>query len=143
MRNLIRYGLAPLADGRGLRGSRFAPHAAHEGSRRGSSHAEAPAISDDPTMDNTDVWGPGRTRPRRSRYVTGLERPLERRRAGPNYRKVDPNFPRASTRSTSTPTTTAIEDLTYQFRFSHVQQSGQSFLRADEPSRAAPAATAA
>ncbi|HZV00899.1 MAG TPA: DUF4331 domain-containing protein [Planctomycetota bacterium] len=91
---------------------------------KASSHAEAPAIAKDPTVDNTDVWA-WKDTPNTIVVLTGWN-PLRVPHGGPVYSewandalyeiKIDTN-------------NDGVEDLTYQFQFQDVFKKGGSFLR--------------
>jgi hypothetical protein len=91
---------------------------------RGSSHAEAPAIAQDPQVDNTDVWA-WKDSPTTITIMTGWN-PLRSPFGGPNYDiwsdtalyeiHIDNN-------------NDGVEDVTYQFQFKSIYKNGGSFLR--------------
>ena len=96
-----------------------------------SSHAEAPAIADDPTMDNTDVWA-WQDSANTISIVTAWNG-VSYAAGGPNYRRwtakdqgvyeihIDTNGD-------------GQEDLTYQFQFTNHDKGDESFLRVTSPS---------
>jgi hypothetical protein len=87
------------------------------GSALASSHREAPNITRLPTVDSTDFYVFNSYEPNRSDYVTVLANyiPLQDPQGGPNYFALDPaavyniHFDQDGD---------AVEDLTFQFRFS-------------------------
>jgi hypothetical protein len=92
---------------------------------RASSHREAPLISQDPTADNTDVYAfvspadPGK--------VTLISNfiPLEAPYGGPNFFKFDDNVLYEIHVDNNGD---AVEDITYQFRFTTEVRNGNTFL---------------
>ena len=90
----------------------------------GSSHAEAPAIAQDPQVDNTDVWA-WKDSATTITVLTGWN-PLRSPFGGPNYDiwsdtalyeiHIDTNGD-------------GVEDITYQFQFKSIYKNGGSFLR--------------
>jgi len=92
---------------------------------RGSSHAEAPAIAQDPQVDNTDVWA-WKDSPTTITIMTGWN-PLRSPFAGPNYDIWSDTALYEISINTGDDVTEAI---TYQFQFKNiVKQNGNSFLR--------------
>lgn len=91
---------------------------------QGSSHAEAPAIAQDPQVDNTDVWA-WKDSASTITVLTGWN-PLRIPHGGPNYDiwsdsalyeiHIDTN-------------NDGVEDITYQFQFRSLFKKGGSFLR--------------
>lgn len=82
-----------------------------------SSHREAPAITRMPTVDSTDFYAFNSYEASRGDYVTLIANyiPLQDPYAGPNYFALDP----AGVYSIHVDNDgDAVEDLTYQFRFS-------------------------
>ena len=97
-----------------------------------SSHREAPAITLDPTADNTDVYAFVSYEEGRGEFVTLIANfiPLEDAAAGPNFHKFDPNVLYEIKIDNNGD---ALEDITYQFRFkTQVLESG-TFLNATGP----------
>ncbi|PYQ53026.1 MAG: hypothetical protein DMF78_10010 [Acidobacteria bacterium] len=92
---------------------------------RASSHREAPLISQDPTADNTDVYAfvspadPGK--------VTLISNfiPLEAPSGGPNFFKFDDNVLYEIHVDNNGD---AVEDITFQFRFTTEVRNGSTFL---------------
>jgi hypothetical protein len=92
-----------------------------------SSHREAPGIALDPTADNTDVYAFRSPETGRDNNVILISNwiPLEKAESGPNFWgwddtalydiRVDNNGD-------------AIEDISYQFRFTTTRQTGNTFL---------------
>ena len=87
-----------------------------------SSHREAPNITKMPKVDNTDVYAFRSYAPGRSGFVTLIAnfQPGESPGDGPNYFTMDPD---AIYEIHIDNTGDAIEDLTYQFKFSNVLKS--------------------
>ena len=97
------------------------------GAASASSHREAPGIALDPTGDNTDVYAFTSPEPGKSDKVVLISNwiPLQKAEAGPNFWgfddtalydiRVDNNGD-------------AIEDISYQFRFTSTRQNGNTFL---------------
>jgi len=80
-----------------------------------SSHREAPAISQDPVADNTDLWA-WVSKDHKKLYVVAAYNPLEEPGGGPNFHKFgdDVLYEIHITRGAS-----SLDDvMTYQFRFS-------------------------
>ncbi len=97
-----------------------------------SSHREAPAITLDPTADNTDVYAFVSYEEGRQEYVTLIFNfiPLEDAAAGPNFHKFDPAVLYEIMIDNDAD---GREDITYQFRFTtQVLESG-TFLNATGP----------
>jgi hypothetical protein len=61
--------------------------AAAGGSARASSHREAPAISEDPSADNTDLWAWVKPGTHDRLYIVAAYNPLEEPSGGPNFHK--------------------------------------------------------
>ncbi len=97
-----------------------------------SSHREAPAITLDPTADNTDVYAFVSYEEGRGEFVTLIANfiPLEHAAAGPNFHKFDPAVLYEIMIDNDG---NGLEDITYQFRFrTQVLESG-TFLNATGP----------
>ncbi len=97
-----------------------------------SSHREAPAITLDPTADNTDVYAFVSYEGGRQEFVTLIANfiPLEDAAAGPNFHKFDPAVLYEIMIDNDAD---GREDITYQFRFTtEVLESG-TFLNATGP----------
>jgi hypothetical protein len=94
------------------------------GKVKGSSHAEAPAIAQDPQVDNTDVWA-WKDTPTTITVLTGWN-PLRSPQAGPNY---DIWSDSALYEICIDNTNTGVEAVTYQFQFKSIFKNGNSFLR--------------
>ena len=97
-----------------------------------SSHREAPAITLDPTADNTDVYAFVSYEEGRGEFVTLIANfiPLEDAAAGPNFHKFDPAVLYEIMIDNDG---NGLEDITYQFRFrTQVLESG-TFLNATGP----------
>jgi len=80
-----------------------------------SSHREAPAISQDPTADNTDVWAWISSGSHDKLYVVAAYNPLEEPSGGPNFHKFSDQvlYEVHITRGNA-----SLEDaVTYQIRF--------------------------
>ena len=84
----------------------------------GSSHREAPGITEMPKVDNTDVYAFRSYEPGREAYVTLIAnfQPGEGPGDGPNYYTMDPD---AIYEIHIDNTGDAVEDLTYQFKFTN------------------------
>ncbi|MCI0537179.1 MAG: DUF4331 domain-containing protein [Verrucomicrobiales bacterium] len=84
----------------------------------GSSHREAPAITSTPKLDATDFYAFNSYETGRSDYVTLIANylPLQDAYGGPNYFALDPD---ALYEIHVDNTGDAVEDLTFQFRFSN------------------------
>ena len=84
-----------------------------------SSHREAPAITESPKVDNTDVYAFRSYEPGREGYVTLMAnfQPGEGPGDGPNYYTMDPD---AIYEIHVDNTGDGVEDLTYQFKFNNV-----------------------
>ncbi len=98
----------------------------------GSSHREAPAITLDPTADNTDVYAFVSYEPGREQFVTLISNfiPLQVPYGGPNFHKFDPHVLYEIMIDNDGD---AVEDITYQFLFrTEVLESG-TFLTATGP----------
>ncbi len=97
-----------------------------------SSHREAPAISLDPSADNTDVYAFVSYEEGRGEFVTLIANfiPLEDAAAGPNFHKFNPGVLYEIMIDNDG---NGLEDITYQFRFrTQVLESG-TFLNATGP----------
>ena len=83
-----------------------------------SSHREAPAITKSPKVDNTDVYAFRSYEPGRQDYVTLIAnfQPGENPGDGPNYYTMDPD---ALYEIHIDSNGDAVEDLTYQFKFTN------------------------
>ena len=83
-----------------------------------SSHREAPGITEMPKVDNTDVYAFRSYEPGREGYVTLIAnfQPGENPGDGPNYYTMDPD---AIYEIHIDNTGDAVEDLTFQFKFSN------------------------
>lgn len=90
-----------------------------------SSHREAPLISADPLADNTDVYA--FVSPARAGYVTLIANfiPLQAPYSGPNFWKFDDT---ALYEIHIDNNGDAVEDITYQFRFTTSQRHPNTFL---------------
>lgn len=84
----------------------------------GSSHREAPGITEMPKVDNTDVYAFRSYEPGREGFVTLISnfQPGENPGDGPNYYTMDPD---AIYEIHIDNTGDAVEDLTYQFKFTN------------------------
>ena len=84
----------------------------------GSSHREAPGITEMPKVDNTDVYAFRSYEPGREGFVTLISnfQPDEGPGNGPNYYTMDPD---AIYEIHIDNTGDAVEDLTYQFKFTN------------------------
>jgi len=92
---------------------------------RASSHREAPLISQDPLADNTDVYAfVSPERPDRVVLIANFI-PLEFPSSGPNFWKFDDNVLYEIMVDN---TGDAVEDLTYQFRFTTTVSNPNTFL---------------
>jgi hypothetical protein len=90
-----------------------------------SSHREAPLISQDPLADNTDVYAfVSPERPDRVVLMTNVI-PLQFPSSGPNFSKFDDNVLYEIMVDN---TGDAVEDVTYQFRFTTTLQNPGTFL---------------
>ena len=89
----------------------------------GSSHREAPNITEMPKVDNTDVYAFRSYEPGRAGFVTLISnfQPGENPGDGPNYYTMDPN---AIYEIHIDNNGDAVEDLTYQFKFTNTLQNG-------------------
>ena len=103
-------GLAPILAGAAL----LACLPAHA-----SSHREAPFITTQPKVDNTDIYLFNSYEAGRSEFVTVIAnfQPLQDAYGGPNYFKMDPN---ALYEIHVDNNGDAREDLTFQFRFQNL-----------------------
>ncbi len=84
-----------------------------------ASHREAPAITEMPKVDNTDVYAFRSYEPGREAFVTLIAnfQPGENPGDGPNYYTMDPD---AIYEIHIDNTGDAVEDLTFQFKFNNV-----------------------
>ena len=94
---------------------------------RASSHRDAPLITEDPTVDNTDVYAFVSYESGRNNYVTLLANfiPLEEPGEGPNYYRFSDNALyeiKVDTSGDGQP------DLVYQFKFTTSTANGSTFL---------------
>ena len=89
----------------------------------GSSHREAPNITEMPKVDNTDVYAFRSYEPGRADFVTLISnfQPGENPGDGPNYYTMDPN---AIYEIHIDNNGDAVEDLTYQFKFTNTLRNG-------------------
>lgn len=89
----------------------------------GSSHREAPNITEMPKLDNTDVYAFRSYEPGREGFVTLISnfQPLQEPGGGPNYFTMDPN---AVYEIHIDNNGDAVEDLTYQFKFQNMLKDG-------------------
>lgn len=83
-----------------------------------SSHREAPLITSSPKLDCSDFYMFGSYEPGRSNYVTFVANylPLQDAYGGPNYFQLDPNAVYEIHVDNSGD---AVEDLTFQFKFTN------------------------
>ncbi len=97
-----------------------------------SSHREAPAITLDPTADNTDVYAFVSYEEGREGFVTLISNfiPLETPYGGPNFHKFDPA---ASYLIHIDNDGDAVEEITYELRFRTEIRDDQTFLTATGP----------
>ncbi len=88
-----------------------------------SSHREAPNITKMPKIDNTDVYAFRSYEPGREGFVTLITnfQPLQEPGGGPNYFTMDPD---AIYEIHVDNTGDAVEDLTFQFKFSNTLKNG-------------------
>ena len=88
-----------------------------------SSHREAPNITKQPKVDNTDVYAFRSYEPGRQDYVTLIAnfQPGENPGDGPNYYSMDPD---ALYEIHIDSNGDAKEDVTYQFKFSNTLVNG-------------------
>ena len=95
------------------------------GPTRASSHREAPLISQDPLADNTDVYA--FVSPERSDRVVLISNyiPLQFPSSGPNFWRFDDNVMYEIMVDN---TGDAVEDITYQFRFTTQVRNANTFL---------------
>jgi hypothetical protein len=92
---------------------------------RASSHREAPLISQDPLADNTDVYAfVSPAHPDRVTLIANYI-PLEAPYGGPNFFKFDDNVLYEIMVDNNGD---AVEDVTYQFRFTTQIQNPNTFL---------------
>ncbi len=97
-----------------------------------SSHREAPAITLDPTADNTDVYAFVSFEEGQQEFVTLIANfiPLQDAAAGPNFHKFNPSVLYEIMIDNDGD---ALEDIVYQFRFrTRVLENG-TFLNATGP----------
>jgi len=89
-----------------------------------SSHREAPNITKMPKVDNTDVYAFRSYEPGRAGFTTIISnfQPFQEPGGGPNYFTMDPD---AAYEIMIDSNGDAVEDLTYQFRFSNTLQNGR------------------
>lgn len=89
-----------------------------------SSHREAPNITRSPALDSTDFYAFNSYEPERGNYVTLIANyiPLQDAYGGPNYFAMDPH---AVYSIHVDNTGDAIEDLTFEFRFSQALAGGE------------------
>ncbi len=89
----------------------------------GSSHREAPNITESPKLDNTDVYAFRSYAPGRAGFVTLISnfQPFQEPGGGPNYFTMDPN---ALYEIMIDNNGDAVEDVTFQFRFQNTLQNG-------------------
>jgi hypothetical protein len=91
------------------------------GTALASSHREAPFITTRPKVDGTDFYMFNSYEPGRTGYVTLIAsyQPFENPQGGPNYFTMEPN---ALYEILIDNTGDGVEDLTFQFRFTTVDQ---------------------
>jgi hypothetical protein len=108
---MLRHGL-------GLKLSLTLSIVAFSTSAWGSSHREAPGVTKMPKVDNTDVYAFRSYEPGRDAYTTIIAnfQPGENPGDGPNYYTMDPD---AIYEVHIDNTGDAVEDLTFQFKFSN------------------------
>lgn len=89
----------------------------------GSSHREAPNITEMPKVDNTDVYAFRSYEPGRASHVTLISnfQPFQEPGGGPNYFTMDPN---AVYEIMIDNNGDAVEDITYQFKFANMLRNG-------------------
>ena len=89
----------------------------------GSSHREAPNITESPKVDNTDVYAFRSYEPGRAGFVTFISnfQPFQEPGGGPNYFTMDPN---ALYEIMIDNNGDAVEDVTFQFRFQNTLRNG-------------------
>jgi hypothetical protein len=89
-----------------------------------SSHREAPFITKNPKVDNTDFYLFNSYETGRTNYVTVISnfQPLQAKYGGPNYFSMDPE---ALYEIHFDNTGDAVEDITFQFRFQNTLAGGQ------------------
>jgi len=89
----------------------------------GSSHREAPNITESPKVDNTDVYAFRSYEPGRAGFVTLISnfQPFQEPGGGPNYFTMDPN---ALYEIMIDNNGDAVEDVTFQFRFQNTLKNG-------------------
>ncbi len=89
----------------------------------GSSHREAPNITEMPKLDNTDVYAFRSYEPGREGFVTLITnfQPLQEPGGGPNYFTMDPN---AVYEIHVDNNGDAVEDVTFQFKFANTLRNG-------------------
>jgi hypothetical protein len=88
-----------------------------------SSHREAPGVTKSPKVDNTDVYAFRSYEPGRAGFVTIIAnfQPAEDPGAGPNYYTMDPD---AIYEIHIDNDGDAVENLTYQFKFTNALRNG-------------------
>lgn len=88
-----------------------------------SSHREAPAITESPKVDGTDFYMFRSYEPGRDQFVTFIAnyQPLQAPYGGPNYFTLDPD---AIYEIHIDNNGNAVEDLTFQFRFTNTLRDG-------------------
>src|SRR5690349_25044445 len=92
---------------------------------RASSHREAPLISQDPLADNTDVYAfVSPNNPNRVTLIANFI-PFEAPYGGPNFFKFDDNVLYEIMVDNDGD---AVEDVTYQFRFTTTVRNPNTFL---------------
>ncbi|WP_373487480.1 DUF4331 domain-containing protein [Blastomonas sp.] len=89
-----------------------------------SSHREAPAITEKPKVDNTDVYAFRSYEPGRAGFVTLITnfQPFQEPGGGPNYYTMDPD---AIYEIHIDNNGDAVEDLTFQFKFTNTLRDGK------------------
>ena len=92
-----------------------------------SSHREAPNITEMAKVDNTDVYAFRSYEPGRAGFVTLISnfQPFQEPGGGPNYYTMDPD---ALYEIMIDSNGDAMEDVTYQFKFTNTLQGGQGIL---------------
>ncbi len=93
-----------------------------------SSHREAPAITEKPKVDNTDVYAFRSYEPGRGQFVTLIAnfQPFQEPGGGPNYFTMDPD---ALYEIMIDNNGDAKEDVTFQFDFSMLLQNGRGIQK--------------
>lgn len=89
-----------------------------------SSHSEAPHITENPKVDNTDVYAFRSYEPGRQDFVTLISnyQPLQDPGGGPNYYTMDPD---ALYEIHVDNNGDAVEDLTFQFKFTNTLRNNR------------------